>query len=539
MEVAVSDRVHPEIVESISAGIYEVPECLAAREVVSSTDIVLELGGGLGVVGSYVWRHCQPAGYRLHEPNERIFELLLETLRINGAGGIETRCSLLADTPNALDAPTVDLHVPDQFWLASTKTPLPGAARMVARVESSIGCFDELRPTVLICDIEGDELDFFQGLKASLRGIPDTLHSIVIEVHREVLGQSGVETLFALFREAGFALASEIEAVFVFRKPSVEAETTKRSGETRLAGGAWASVPLVTASIPFKLDHRDAEPTIWMYWQDQGGKPRPAFVDECLETVVRNSECVVRVCSASSALRFVPDLPRGFDDLIPMHQSDVFRIHVLAAHGGMYIDCDTVVLRSLRPLFSLLREVDVVGADWCPVRLKPEQWQPLGSSVMGPMRAGSAFMEAVRTRQRAALAEKLDELGEGRPYPFGTHDLLATVVTEAFRETQPSARLRRGASSWFGLVGGPRWQGGDIGNALQSASEVGTLPDCELFTFTNTLFPEEFRRSSRETLLASDTILAWLLAKARARTESLTTDAMLEAFEPVNVAQPG
>jgi len=100
-----------------------------------------------------------------------------------------------------------------------------------------------------------------------------------------------------------------------------------------------------------------------MHWvDDPNGNPRPPYLDVCLESIYSRSECEVRVCNQTKAHELSPELPQAFDKLIPAHQADVFRIGVLGKYGGIYLDFDTFVLKSLRGLFSLLNDYESSAA---------------------------------------------------------------------------------------------------------------------------------------------------------------------------------
>ena len=256
------------------------------------------------------------------------------------------------------------------------------------------------------------------------------------------------------------------------------------------------------------------EPTIWMYWTTpRGSNGRPPYLNACLESIRRNSGCRLLLCDERTAREFAPELPDCFSLLTPNHQSDLFRLHVLTTHGGMYLDFDTVVLRSLVPLFEALNEVEIVVADWRPQRLPQEIWQPIGTTILGPMRPELPFMRAARELQAEVLRKKESLLLTARDYPFAWGELIE-VVTPAFLAHPPVARLKEGAATWFGIVGGPTWFGGNIGHALQTLEETGPLPDSELFTIANSLMPEELKRMPIEQLLEGPTVLAYLLQNA-------------------------
>jgi Methyltransferase domain/Glycosyltransferase sugar-binding region containing DXD motif len=251
---------------------------------------------------------------------------------------------------------------------------------------------------------------------------------------------------------------------------------------------------------------------IWMYWNyPPGSTRRPPYLEACLETVKRNSGCRVIVCNQRSAFSLVPDLPPIFSKLSPSHQSDVFRLHVLTLHGGMYIDFDTIVLRSLLPLFDQLEQYELVGVDWRPTRFSPEHWQSLGASVMGPMRPKLAFMRDALKRQREVLHHKQSIVETSREYPFEHGELMQWLLSPSFEAMPPKALLKDGAATWFTFMGSPGLPFGNLGHAFRPMSEIGELPDSELFTLSNALMPDSYKWAPVSELLMADTVFGYLL----------------------------
>jgi len=249
-----------------------------------------------------------------------------------------------------------------------------------------------------------------------------------------------------------------------------------------------------------------------MYWTG-AVEDRPPYLNACLETVRKNSGCHVLIVDEAQAARYIPALHPAFPKLTPNHQSDVFRLNMLYLFGGMYIDFDTIVMKSLRPLFDQLNECEFIGADWRPHRLERDEWGALGTGVMGPCHPGLRFLERCIVAQNAVLDDRYVALCDGTDYPILWGDLLS-FVGATFAAHRPTARLKDGASTWFSLVGSPQWLGGDLGHALRKATDVEELPESELFTLANASIPEAYRKMSLSDILKTDTILAELFKKA-------------------------
>jgi hypothetical protein len=259
---------------------------------------------------------------------------------------------------------------------------------------------------------------------------------------------------------------------------------------------------------------------LWTYGWGKN-ESMPPYIKACHYTMKVNSGCKLVVVTPDNVNEYIKDLPKTFYDLIPPHQADIFRIDILYHYGGMYLDGDTVVMKSLLPLFNLLNKVDLVGKDWKPKQLPKNDWQDLGVSVMGPMKPKLPFMKLVKEKQRHLLSKKLPILAISKKilpfldyYPFVWEELLSPIVNACFKSRPPKSIIGDGTSSWFSLVGGPGWHGGDLKDPLRQFLEIKELPETELFTLANSILPDDIKSASLDYLLSQDTILANLLLKA-------------------------
>jgi mannosyltransferase OCH1-like enzyme len=89
---------------------------------------------------------------------------------------------------------------------------------------------------------------------------------------------------------------------------------------------------------------------IWMYWEG----PLPDYIALCIESIcARNrSADIVLLDRAGFDTMFTTDCDIDLDRLDPVKRSDFVRAYVLRRFGGLYLDVDCVVLRSLEPVFE-------------------------------------------------------------------------------------------------------------------------------------------------------------------------------------------
>ena len=258
----------------------------------------------------------------------------------------------------------------------------------------------------------------------------------------------------------------------------------------------------------YALSHRRKplqNPIVWVYgWGRR--ETIPPYIEACIETMFRNSDCTVRIVTPDNVHDYVEDLHPSFHLLKPPHQADVFRVNVLYRYGGMYLDADTIVLRGLSELFCQLDQVELVGANWKPKSIPAHLWQEIGVSVLGPMRPRLPFMKCAAVKQKELLDSRQGSFSRG--YPFCWEELLSPIVNHCFSQHPPNSLIRDGASTWFAYVSGPSWRGGDLGYAFQP----GDIPaGVELFTIANSLVPDKWKSADKDQVIHSDTVIGQLL----------------------------
>ena len=55
---------------------------------------------------------------------------------------------------------------------------------------------------------------------------------------------------------------------------------------------------------------------------------------------------------------YIQDVPSYFNELLPAHQADFVRVHVICKYGGIWLDSDTLVLDKLDSLFDFIENKD-------------------------------------------------------------------------------------------------------------------------------------------------------------------------------------
>ncbi len=199
VDVPASPFLNETRIRRINAARYEGQEIAGALAVTRPGDRVLELGAGIGIVGAVIARNRAPARMISFEANPNLVEHIEALYRLNRLDGvIELRNQVLVAGPDRPD--TLPFHVHNSYLGSS----LAGDGRKAREtVDIPTAGFEalrqELRPDVIVMDIEGGELEILEH--ADLGGV----RAMVIEFHPKAYEVAGMRRCKAILRAAGFA----------------------------------------------------------------------------------------------------------------------------------------------------------------------------------------------------------------------------------------------------------------------------------------------------------------------------------------------
>lgn len=194
---------------------YERREADAVRALVGPNDVALELGAGIGFMSTLMARSCKARAVHSFEANPNLIPYVR---RVHAANGVEGAVRLTNAVLGAGDG-TARFYEREDFSASSLSADPPGiASPVVATHEVAVLDFGrviaELRPTALVCDIEGAEAEVLSH--ADLSG----LRVAVVELHPQWIGAAGVRAVFDAFHGAGltFYPKTSNKKVVTFRK---------------------------------------------------------------------------------------------------------------------------------------------------------------------------------------------------------------------------------------------------------------------------------------------------------------------------------
>lgn len=179
-------------------GQYELKEFEAVQALANADDVVLELGGGIGFLSTVAARLGGVKSVHSYEANPALIPYIHAVHQANGVTNAHVTNAVLS----AAQPGTTNFYVRRNL-LASSLDPMQGkndggvVAVEQVPVENIAIAVKTIRPSVLVCDIEGAEADILPH--ADLSG----LRCAIVELHPQWIGQSGVQAVFDAMSAAG------------------------------------------------------------------------------------------------------------------------------------------------------------------------------------------------------------------------------------------------------------------------------------------------------------------------------------------------
>lgn len=194
---------------------YERREADAVRALVGPDDVALELGAGIGFMSTLMAKNCKARAVHTYEANPSLIPYIR---RVHAANGVDGRVTLTNALLGAEDG-TARFFEREDFSASSLAADPPGVnSAVVATHEVTVldisRVMAEIRPTALVCDIEGAEADLLPLADLS------SVRVAVVELHPQWIGEAGVRAVFDAFHGAGltFYPKTSNKKVVTFRK---------------------------------------------------------------------------------------------------------------------------------------------------------------------------------------------------------------------------------------------------------------------------------------------------------------------------------
>lgn len=181
--VPVSPQFSPAMKKLLYEGRYETSEVHLVRRFLRASDRVLELGTGLGFIATVCAKIVGAESVATVEANIEMVPYIQQTFRLN-----DIQPDFICGAVGAASGIT-ELHIHTNFW-SSSQYERAGQVRKRAVPRIALGeLIRRFRPTVLLIDIEGAELQL------TSTDIDQNVSAILIEMHEHIIGERGVESV--------------------------------------------------------------------------------------------------------------------------------------------------------------------------------------------------------------------------------------------------------------------------------------------------------------------------------------------------------
>ena len=194
------DVITAKIARKLRKETYETQEVNGLSEFIRQSDRVLELGSGVGFISSFLVKSLNVEHVTCVEANPVLCDF---TSRVHEANGVE--CAQIrnavacSDDHNTGTSGNVQFYVTNPFWSSSLTRPSNGDYEVINVSQTPLSDFvADTKPTVIVCDIEGGEVDLFGN--TDLTGV----RSVFMELHTRLYGGRGIIKVFEHMHRNGF-----------------------------------------------------------------------------------------------------------------------------------------------------------------------------------------------------------------------------------------------------------------------------------------------------------------------------------------------
>lgn len=192
VRIRVGRHMSRRVERALSKGGYEREELRLIGEVLSPTDVVLEVGAGLGLVSTYCARVVGSARVFAFEADPDLEPCIRETYALNAVEPTLDMCAVGAV------AGRVTLYRDKHFVSSSVVRRRVGSKPVEVPGKALNYVVEKIRPTLLVVDAEGAERELFDGAE-----LP-SVTKVVLELHDRVIGPEGTDRVRRMLAGLGF-----------------------------------------------------------------------------------------------------------------------------------------------------------------------------------------------------------------------------------------------------------------------------------------------------------------------------------------------
>jgi FkbM family methyltransferase len=178
--------------QALTKGSYEQEELHLIGAVLDPTDVVLEVGAGLGLVSTYCAQRLGSSRVFAAAADPELEPCIRETYGLNGVEPSLEMCAV------GSQAGRVTLFRDKHLISTSVVRRRAGVQPVEVPGKALNYLVSKVRPTLLVVDAEGAEYDLFDGAE-----LP-TVTKIVLELHDRIIGPDGTDRVCRQLADLGF-----------------------------------------------------------------------------------------------------------------------------------------------------------------------------------------------------------------------------------------------------------------------------------------------------------------------------------------------
>lgn len=103
---------------------------------------------------------------------------------------------------------------------------------------------------------------------------------------------------------------------------------------------------------------------MWVYWENVDELDMPDYIKLCISTIIKycSEDFNLVILNEKTVYDYIPELRDiNIGKLLIAQKVDIIRILLLHKYGGLYVDADTIVMRSPKEIVDKLKTYDYVG----------------------------------------------------------------------------------------------------------------------------------------------------------------------------------
>lgn len=184
---------------------YEADEIELLQRCLQNTDVVMEIGAGIGFLSTYCSKLLGSDKVVCYEANPFMIDKINETYLKNDVNPTLHNC-ILSDVEGS-----ETFFLQEEFWSSSTIQRSEDAIQTEVKKKDINKQIKFYSPSVLIMDIEGGEKDLVPVTDFA----SSTISKLIIEIHPHVIGRDAASRVIQNIIEQGFSINFELSSLNV------------------------------------------------------------------------------------------------------------------------------------------------------------------------------------------------------------------------------------------------------------------------------------------------------------------------------------